>query len=177
MDELKRPDIDMDGITHLNTHSKTKKPLGNILSLPFETGSPIHHPLLGHFRSVENAWWYLNTGGNRDRIRSMEPGQARQIARLSDSYNCDKFRELIRDITILKLQTRPEWVDLMTSNELPFDHYFIKGRGIERFAVRPKHCAIYVGILDEVRDILRGEKDHEWVMFSQMNFTKRKMRT
>jgi hypothetical protein len=159
-----------DGISHINTHSKAKTSLGQILSPSYETGEPFHHPILAHFRSVENLWHYLNTGGTRDNIRTMEPSVARNFVRLSKKYSCDKFRELTVDATILKLQTHSDWVHAMINETKPFDHYFVKGRGADRIAVRPKIAPLYLEALEDVRKILRGEKDHEFVRFKDMNF-------
>lgn len=168
----KRPDPKNDGKTHINTHSKTHSRLGEILSPPFETGEPLHHPLLGHFRTVENAWCWINTGGNRDRLRTLLPSEARHITRLSEKFKCDKFRELIRDITIVKLKHNNDWWVEMADSTLPFDHYFLRGKGKDQLAVRPAHSDMYIGILNEVREIARGNKKHEFVRFSDMNFFK-----
>lgn len=165
-----------DGISHINTHSKTKSRLGSILSPSYDVGQPIHHPLLGHFRTVENAWWYLNTGGYRDKIRTMEPSKARLIAKLSESYQCDKFKELIRDMTILKLDANPHWRIMVIENELPFEHYYVKGKGDDRIMIRPSYSQMYVDILNDVTAICRGEMHHEWVRFRDMNFTKRDLK-
>lgn len=172
MKTQERPDPSQDGITHINTHSKTRHELGEILSPQYEIGEPIHHPFLGHFRSVENAWHYLNTGGERDRMRTSVPSDARYQAKLATKYKCDKFRELIRDLTIIKLRHDERWVKMMIDNELPFDHYFLRGSGKDRYATRPNHSDMFIGILDEVRDICRGIKPHEFVRFNEMNFTK-----
>lgn len=163
-----RPDPAMDGITHINTHTKAKNPLGVILSPSYDIGEPIHHPLMAHFRSVENLWHYLNTGGTRDNIRTMEPHVARNFARLTKKFSCDKFSELTIDLTILKLQTHSDWVNQMVNSTLPFDHYFVKGR--DHMAVRPKVAGLYVKALDDVRKILRGEKEHEFIRFKDVNF-------
>ena len=170
--ELNRADPDQDGITHINTHSKTHSPLGEILSPSYEIGEPIHHPLLGHFRTVENAWCYLNTGGKRDKIRTMKPAAARYAARLADKYSCDKFRDLILDLTLLKLRHKEEWWKEMAESELPFDHYFVQGKGKDKIAIRPGHAELFIGILEEVREITRGNKEHEFVRFRDMNFKK-----
>jgi hypothetical protein len=164
-DQLPNPDLDSK--THINTHNKAKTMLGRILSPQYEIGEPLHHPLLGPFRSVENMWCYLNTGGKRDRIRTMEPHVARNFARLSDKYSCDKFRELILDTTILKLQAHSDWHSLMADETLPFDHYYLKD-----VPIRPSFSELYCGILEEVRQVFRGEKLHEFVRFKDMNFEK-----
>lgn len=167
-----RPDPSKDGITHINTHSKTRHPLGEILSPQYETGEPIRHPMIGNFRSVENAWNWINTGGERDRMRSANPSDARYQARLAPKFKCDKFRELIRDLTLLKLRSNEEWVRMMAENDLPFDHYFLKGRGKECYPTRPSHSDMYIDIMNEVREICRGNIEHRFVLFSEMHFTK-----
>lgn len=163
-----RPNPQEDGITHINTHTKAKTPLGQILSPSYDTGEPFHHPTLAHFRSVENLWHYLNTGGTRDNIRTMEPHVARNFVRLTKKFQCDKFAELTVDATILKLQTHTDWVHAMINETLPFDHYFVKGK--DHLAVRPKIASLYIAALDDVRAILRGEKEHQFVRFKDMNF-------
>lgn len=164
-----RPDPQKEGIDHINTHAKARSQLGKILSPPFDLGEPIHHPILGPFRTVENLWCYLNTGGTRDQMRWMEPHISRNMARLEKKYSCDRFRELILDATLLKLESKSQYIEMMVANELPFDHYYLNGR--DRVPIRPGHAALYVSILEEVRDILNGKKQHEFVRYHDMNFT------
>lgn len=163
-----RPDPREDGFTHINTQMKAKTKLGRLLSLSYNVGEALQHPLLGHFRTVQNLWCYLNTGGNRDNLRNMEPHAAINLARLSPKYSCDKFRELIIDATILKLQANSHYAQMMAESELPFDHYYLKGQ--DQMPIRPSHSGLYIGILDDVRDMLRGTKHHEFVRFKDMNF-------
>jgi hypothetical protein len=164
-----RPIPEEDGFTHINTQMKAKTKLGRLLALSYNVGEPIHHPLLGHFRTVQNLFCYLNTGGTKDAIRNMEPHQAINFMRLSPKYSCDKFRELILDATILKLQTNSHYAQMMAESDLPFDHYYLQGA--DRLPIRPSHSSLYIGILNDARKILRGEKSHEFVNFKDMNFT------
>lgn len=157
-----------DGKTHINTHAKATTQLGKILSLPYETGESIRHPILGSFRTVENVWCYLNTGGNRDRLRTAEPHIARNLTRLAPKYSCDKFKEVIIDMTIIKLQTNSMYEQMMVDCDLPFDHYFLNG--IDKVIIRPGNAAIYISILDTVREILRGNQEHKFVRYIDMNF-------
>jgi len=158
-----------DGITHINTHSKCKTKLGRLLAPSASIGEPIEHPLLGPFRTVENLWYYLNTGGNRDQIRNMEPRTARRFLKLAEKkYSCDNFKELITDATIIKLQSNSYYVNMICENDLPFDHYYLFGP--ERVPIRPSHCNLYVEILNDVRDILMGKKTHEFVKFKDIHF-------
>lgn len=170
IDLTSNPIPNEDGYTHVNTHSKAKTKLGKILSPAYNIGEPIHHPILGPFRTVENLWCYLNSGGTRDSIRTMEPHLARNFTRLSDKYSCDKFRELTIDATILKLQNNSHYVQMMLDNELPFDHYYVKGT--DRVPIRPSNSTLYLGVLNDVKDILLGKKKHEFVRYKDMNFTK-----
>lgn len=167
---LELPYEEQDGITHINTHSKSKNPLGRILSPSYEIGEPIHHPILGPFRSVENMWCYLNTGGNVDKIRTMAPHIARNFMRLSDKYQCNKFRELILDATVLKLQTNSDWWMMMAEETLPFDNYYVNGK--DHVIIRPSYSALYIDILNEAREVVRGSKEHVCVRFKDMEFTK-----
>lgn len=168
-----RPIPKDDGVTHINTHPKAKRTLGKLLAPSHDIGEPIHHPLIGHFRSIDNLWCYLNTGGNRDNIRTMEPHVARNFTRLTeDKYSCDKFWQLTLDLTILKLQTHSNWEQLMIDEELPFDHYYLKGPAGDRIAIRPKYAASYIEVLEDAREILRGNKEHKFVSFRDLNFKK-----
>lgn len=163
-----RPVPQDDGYTHVNTHAVARTKLGRLLSLSHNVGEPINHPILGPFRTVENMWCYLNTGGTRDKIRTMEPQVARNFSRLSPKFSCDKFRELIIDATILKLQSNSHYTQMMADNDLPFDHYYLNGE--ERLPIRPPHSGLYIGILEDVSRILRGEVSHEFVKYKDMNF-------
>ena len=164
-----RPLPSEDGKSHINTHAKGSTQLGKILSLPYETGEAIRHPILGSFRTVENLWCYLNTGGNRDTLRTAEPHVARNITRLAPKYSCDRFKDAIIDATILKLQSNSMYEQMMIDNMLPFDHYFLHGR--DRVTIRPGNALIYISILNTVQEILRGTREHKFVRFIDMNFT------
>lgn len=169
LQNMDRPIPADDGVTHINSHVKAKTRLGRILAPSYNTGEQIHHPILGPFRTVENLWCYLNTGGTRDQIRAMEPHVARNFVKLSEKkYQCDKFKELILDATLLKLQSNSYYERLMMENELPFDHYYLNGK--DRLPIRPSHHALFISVLNDCRDILRGQKSHEFVRFKDMNF-------
>lgn len=176
LDEQVRPIPSDDGLTHINTHAKSRTRLGRILSPSFNIGDPINHPILGPFRTVENLWCYLNTGGTRDSLRMVEPKVARTISRLTPKYSCDRFRELITDATLIKVQSNSVYSKLMVENDLPFDHYYLKydeklsQQGDELVPIRPSHAQLYVSVLEDVRDIVRGKKFHEFVRFKDMNF-------
>lgn len=162
-----------DGRTHINTLMKGKTKLGRLLSPTYNLGEPIHLPMLGNFRTIENLWWYLNTGGARDNIRSMEPHSAINFARLiTKKYSCDKFRELIIDATIIKLQSNNYYVNLMTESELPFDHYYLNSQS--SLPIRPARSVLYASCMEDVRKILRGQMKHTFVNFNEMNFTELK---
>lgn len=164
-----RPNPSGDGVTHINTHLKARTRLGRILAPSYNTGDQIQHPILGPFRTVENLWCYLNTGGNRDQIRSMEPHVARNFVKLMDKkYSCDKFKELLIDATILKLQSNSFYQNEMIDSVLPFDHYYLNGR--DRVPIRPSFSTLYIGVLEECREILRGQREHQFVRFMEMNF-------
>lgn len=163
-----RPIPKDDDITHINTNDKGRSPLGRFLSLSHNTGEAIRHPILGDFRTVENLWWYLNTGGNNDKIRSLEPRFARNHAKLAPKFSCNRFREIIIDATIVKLEQNSFYRQRFTSNELPFDHYFLNSGDL--MPIRPGYAELYVSILDEVLEILRGNKEHEFVRFINMEF-------
>jgi len=165
----KHPIAKDDGITHINTHSKSKTRLGRLLSPSANIGEPIQHPLLGPFRTIDSLWCYLNTGGNRDQIRNMEPRTARRFFKLSEKkYSCSVFKEATIDATIIKLQTNSNYVNMMCNNELPFDHYYLYGA--ERVPIRPSHSLLYIGILNDVKEILLGNKPHEFVQFKDLQF-------
>lgn len=163
-----RPVPAEDDVKHINTNNKGRSRLGRFLSLGYNTGEPIKHPLLGNFRTVENLWWYLNTGGNNDQIRNMEPHFARSHAKLARKFSCNMFSEVITDAIILKLEQNSFYRQMFTDNQLPFDHYFLNSGDL--MPIRPGYASLYVGILDEVSEIMRGDKEYQFVRFIDLDF-------
>lgn len=161
-----RPNPKEDGKTHINTHAKSRSTLGKILSPDYDLGEVFKHPALGSFRTVESMRCWLNTGGNRDNIRQKVPHEARNLMRLAPKFKCNKFRELMIDATILKLETHRSFVQMMIDCDLPFDYYFLHNK----LPIRPSVSALYIGIFDEVREILRGNKPHKFMDFTDLEF-------
>ena len=75
-------------------------------------------------------------------------------------------------MTLLKLRHNQDWWNKMAECEMPFDHYFLQGSGEDRHPIRPGHADLYISILNEVREICRGKKEHEFVRFRDLKFTK-----
>lgn len=171
--ERSLPNPSEDGVTHINAHITGVTKLGRYLSPPFQTSTTptFHHPMLGSFRTVENLWLYLNTGG-QDRMRYMAPGRARELAKLGKTFKCLQFRELLIDGVILHLRNNSSFEKMMIDSELPFDYYFfLKKKG--QVPIRPNSAHIYTDVLETVRKILRGEVEHHFVQLSELKFEPR----
>lgn len=170
-DTMPLPDPSQDGITHLNTHISGKTALGKFLAPGYDDGEPINHPLLGPFRTVENLMCYANSNGV-DKLRSLKPKVARDIAKLHDSYTCNKFRELIRDGLILKVRQQPQMEHDLIRLEIPFEHYFLYNQvGVP---IRPPYGLLYIRILNDVKSILTKGGEHQFVKYQEIRWTKRK---
>lgn len=166
--EIVLPIAKDDGLTHINTQKKAKTELGRVLALSHETGESIYHPILGPFRSVENMWLYLNTGGSHDKLRSIETHLARSYARLLPKYSCNRFWELTLDLTLVKLETNSYFEQLVVHNQLPYDHYWLNSD--DRVPIRPSHSKSYIDCLTKVESILRTGQEHDFVRFSDMEY-------
>lgn len=168
IEQIELPNPADDGLTHINTDTKSRSPLGRILSLNHVIPSNIRHPYLGPFCSVENLWVYLNSGGTHDKMRSIPPHIARARSRFLPKYSCNHFWDLVVDVTLLKLATNSYYEQLVVHNQLPYDHYYLEND--DAVPVRPKHSESYVSCLQRVESILRGNKQHKFVRFSDLEY-------
>lgn len=167
--EIVMPIAKDDRLTHINTQKKAKTELGRMLALDAEIGESIRHPSLGPFRTVENMWLFLNTGGSHDRLRSIEVHQARSYAKLLPKYSCNRFWELTLDLTLVKLETNSYFEQLVIHNQLPYDHYWLNS-GDDRVPIRPRHSQSYIDCLNKIEMILRTGQQHDFVHISEMEY-------
>lgn len=98
-----------EGLTHINSYSKSSLLCGKVLSnfAPIELNTPY-----GVFHNIESLWIYLRCGDNRLHD-TYNPLDARKIGNIADrNYLCGKieFESIIRDAIYYKLNCYSEFL-------------------------------------------------------------------
>lgn len=167
--DLAMPNPAEDGVAHINTHVVGVTELGKILSPPYQNRNKqlITHPILGQFRTVENVWHYLNSGGG-ERFRHMNLRMARLLVKNCKNYRCSHFKEMLIDAQVLQLRNNSKHERMVAESTLPFDHYFL--RGPDQIPTRPNYSHLYIEALNEVREIMQGKREHHFVRYQDLKF-------
>lgn len=135
---MKQYKAEYDGITHINVYSKSKSPLGRLLSNFAYTPVTIDSLL---FESIES-WWYW-TKMNRineaslfplfspeqlDEIRIKVGPDAKEYFRAyfkDDSSSFSPTKEELKKAYLSKLEHHPHIKELLLKNHLPLAHYYM----------------------------------------------------
>lgn len=159
-------DIGIDGVDHINIHSrKAKTKLGRLIAL--ESRVDFTHPDLGKFDSLEGFWHYLVTPGHPEEYRTMDPFAIKFHARSKGKQNrYPRFRNIVMDAMYLKIIQNPQLKELFIANELPFDFYYsiracdlkhrknnsvVKG---DRAIIRPEGLDFMITALEDIRKLM-----------------------
>lgn len=130
--------VEYDGITHINVYSKSRSPLGRLLSNFAYTPVTIDSLL---FESIES-WWYwtkmnkinesslfpLFTQEQLDEIRIKVGADAKAYFRelyKDDSSGFSPSKEELKKAYLAKLEHHPHIKDLLFVNHLPLTHYYV----------------------------------------------------
>lgn len=117
-----------DGITHINTYSRSRTELGRLMSNFAHT--PFCFEPYGHFESAEGFWYWYFTGQQHDALRGVVGWEAKKVGRLFEADRIDSFGILADDITIItemlvhKTASTPKLYELLKESTLPFCHYY-----------------------------------------------------
>ncbi|MBB4861560.1 hypothetical protein HNP46_000371 [Pseudomonas nitritireducens] len=119
-----------DGVTHINVYSQARTWLGQQLSNFAHT--PIDHPELGHFESIEGLWYWLKSKDTR--LRSLHGFEAKKLGRQvpQEKIPPAEFRAMLCMGLAAKLEAHPEIMRQLAESCLPLTHYYVySGRVIE----------------------------------------------
>lgn len=129
-----------DGVTHVNVYSKGKTQLGRLLTNFAFT--PFKHPSYGHFASMEAFWYWLSTGMQHNKLRSLYGSSAKTVGRQLERVQNVRFEEEITQAIICKLEQTSEIQTLFKQTKpLPLAHYYVYGVGDNaRIIQKPEHA-------------------------------------
>lgn len=123
------PDLEQDGITHINCYSKGRTELGRNLSNFAHV--PFKHVQYGFFSSVEAFWYYVATGFKYEHLRRLHGAFAKSAGSKLERVMMDEgeFRKLICEAIEAKITQNPNLLQMLVENELPLEHYYVYGTG------------------------------------------------
>lgn len=116
-----------EGVDHINIYSNSRLEVGRAMSNFFK--SVFIHPTYGKFYSVEGFYFWLLTGKQHHRLKSMFGFRAKQEGSLLEkTRKVDKqFKEEIMYAIGLKVVQNTYIQKLLIDSTLPFTHYYYYG--------------------------------------------------
>lgn len=154
-----------DGEDHINIIGLAQTELGRFLSI--RNTMVFDNPVLGDFRSINNAWQFVRARKLHDQIRHIsDAARLREfiIKNGGELQHISNFNALVMHVAYLRLLTSPRMMKAMMDSTLPFDTYRIIGvSGIrQRFA----YVNWFVAGYTEIRTALieRREPDFSKLM-------------
>lgn len=148
-----------DGIDHINIFRSGETALGRCLNLDF--ARRFTNPTLGHFRSINSAWFYLRAQNRDESIRDMNGSALKKYVNTIGGAKAQipNFQALILHIAYLRIKTNKEFTSLILATSLPFDCYQPNTNGLStRFA----HSGWFAQGHDEIRSALREDRDPDF---------------
>lgn len=112
-----------DGVTHINIYSAGRTKLGQFLS------NFAHTPVIldeGTFESIEGYWYWLSC--HNDQLKKLYGFKAKQFGKQCNrniKLNEEEFKKKIRIAINKKLNSYPEYKQMLKDSILPFKHYYV----------------------------------------------------
>jgi hypothetical protein len=159
------PYFKLDGITHINVHTKAGTELGKMLAYYFE--SPFTHPYFGRFKCIEGFRCYIRGGCKDDVFRTLNGYRANKRATTGvengtyKKFNVPHLKDVLLHANFFKIdQNKDVKEELITFKpNLPFDHYFLHGPG--KVLIHPQDAEWTIDIFTELRKVFSGQKELE----------------
>lgn len=117
-----------DGGDHINITGNAQTELGRFLSI--RNTMVFDNPVLGDFRSINNAWHFVRARNLHDQIRHIsDAARLREfiIKNGGELQHIANFNALVMHVAYLRLLTSPRMMKAMMDSTLPFDTYRIIG--------------------------------------------------
>lgn len=155
-----------DGIDHINIGVFRRAPgLASLLAYQSRR-SPIEHPFLGHFSTMESYWTYLQYIDAPDEIRELHgaPLQA-AVRKLGRKVQRRYFRDLIMDGNFYRIQQNSAIKRAFVESELPFANYYLHGD--HQVPIYPNISSWLTQDLHELREIFRRGLEFDYVPVPQ----------
>lgn len=115
-----------DGEDHINVSSSARTTIGQWLH--GRNSNPFNHPLLGHFRSIDNLSFFIRSVNIDDRVRTMENfNMIRQLVEENGGFrpSTPQFKAIMVHSIWLRILDNPALIKEMVESTLPFDSYRI----------------------------------------------------
>ncbi len=115
-----------DGEDHINITGNAQTELGRFLSI--RNTMVFDNPVLGDFRSINNAWHFVRARNLHDQIRHIsDAARLREfiIKNGGELQHIANFNALVMHVAYLRLLTSPRMMKAMMDSTLPFDTYRI----------------------------------------------------
>jgi hypothetical protein len=151
-----------DGIDHINIGVVRRSPgLAGLLSNQSRR-SPIDHPYMGHFATMESYWTYLQYASPPDSIRELH-GRALQamVKKLDNKVRRKYFRDLIMDGNFYRIQQSSAIKRAFIESELPFANYYLHGDS--NVPIYPTVSSWLIQDLHELREIFKRGLEFDYV--------------
>lgn len=118
-----------DGVDHINAYSKARTKVGRRLTNYART--PFEHRILGKFESMEGFWFWLASGRQYNRLRTVSGFNAHELGRVClenieyEKVVDDKFKKWIKEATEAKFRQNTDLLqELIETGDLPIVHYY-----------------------------------------------------
>ncbi len=153
-----------DGEDHINVSSSARTTIGQWLH--GRNSNPFNHPLLGHFRSIDNLSFFIRSVNIDDRVRTMENfNMIRQLVEENGGFRAStpNFKAIMVHSIWLRILDNPTLIKEIVESTLPFDSYRINSetKVRQRFEPAAYLCRGY----EEIRKALVERRDPNLVQF------------
>lgn len=125
-----------DNDRHINIWTKSRSPLGRMLSNLANYG--FLHEDHGWFNCLEGYWYWLTTGCKHEQFKQMNGFEAKQIGSKMERVEMPDFQERFKEGMRLRLEQNAEIRDALLASALPFEHYYVYGQDVVR-DVKDRH--------------------------------------
>jgi hypothetical protein len=152
-----------DGVDHLNI-GIFRRGLGLASLLTNQSRrSPIDHPYLGHFSTMESYWTYLQYDNAPESIREMHGATLQGVIKKLGGKKVRRryFRDLIMDGNFYRIQQSSAIKRAFIESELPFANYYLHGDS--NVPIYPTVSGWLVQDLHELREIFKRGLEFEYV--------------
>lgn len=143
-----------EGTDHINVYSGSNLPLGRMLS-NFHR-SPFELEGYGKFESMEGFWFYLATGCEDTRFKTLWGAEAKAEGKRAAKKYVEGFDDIIDRAVRAKLDQNPEITNLLKETNLPFEHYYWYGTPENALILRTGHR--FLETIQDYRSRLIGGK-------------------
>jgi hypothetical protein len=151
-----------DGVDHLNIGVYRRAAgLARLLTTQ-SRNSPIDHPYLGYFRTMESYWTFLQYEDAPEELRLMHGAELQAAVKtLGKKVRRRYFRDLIMDGNFYRIQQSSAIKRAFIESELPFANYYLHRDS--NTPLYPTVASWLVQDLHELREIFKRGMEFEYI--------------